>query len=104
MKEAIKFILELIWAIVFPVFLFVLPLVGMVIGGALLTLPGTLIGYTVFDDFPPTWYLIIFMVLPAGIGMLAGISSVIEWLSSTASFKKADKNIDKGTWEDYMNR
>lgn len=36
--------------------------------------------------------------------MLAGISSVIEWLSSTDSFKKADKNIDKGTWEDYMNR
>lgn len=104
MKEIVKFILKGIWSIVFPVFLLVLPLVGMVIGGVLLTLPGALIGYVVFDGFPPAWYLLIFMVLPVGIGMLAGISSAIEWLGSTDSFKKADKNIDKGTWEDYMNR
>lgn len=75
----------------------------MLIGGALMTLPGLLIGMLLFDELS-TWYIIIFICLPGGIGMLAGASLVIEWLSSTDSFKKADKNIDNGVWEDYMNR
>lgn len=101
--KIIKSVLTPVLVIAAPVLAFVLPLVGMLIGGALLALPGILIGTLSFDDIP-AWYFIIFMLLPGGIGMLAGAGAVIERLGSSDSFKKADRNIDKGVWDDYMNR
>lgn len=94
--KIIKSILTSVLVIVVaPALTLVLTLVGMVIGSALLMLPGVLIGDLVFDDFPPTWYLIIFAALPGGIGMFTGLNFAIEGLSSTDLFKKADRNIYK---------
>ena len=96
-------ILKAIFVVLSPVLLFALPLAGMVIGGALLTLPGIFIGSFIFDDIPG-WYGVIFVAMPAGIGMYAGVSLVIKGFGSLDSFGKADRNIDKCAWDNYMNR
>lgn len=103
MKEAIKFILKVILIIVSPILFVVLPIVGMLIGCILLMLPGLLIGMLLFDDIP-AWYGVIFMAMPSGIGMFGGARIAIDLISELDFFESLDKNIDKGTWEDYMNR
>lgn len=77
-------ILGLISIIAVPLLAVALPLVCMGIGGSLLMMPGLLAGSLLFDDIP-TWYAIIFMVLPCSIGMYVGVnllSSIFDGIHS----------------------
>lgn len=69
-----KAILLLIWGIAYLLLRVVLCVICMAIGGALLALPGFLVGCLLFGNLKdfPGWYITILMIFPAGIGMGIG--------------------------------
>ena len=84
---------------------FVLPLACFGLGGILLGLPGLLI-VAAFCDNPPNWLLVI-SVMPGGVGALWGLN-LFRRIMDTDLFCKIsffkEEDIDKGVWEDSMNR
>ena len=84
---------------------FVFPLACFGLGGILLGLPGLLI-VAAFCDNPPNWLLVI-SVMPGGVGALWGLN-LFRRIMDTDLFCKIsffkEEDIDKGVWEDFMNR
>lgn len=100
----LRIVLYLLWGILSIVLFLVLPLACMVLLCALLGLPGPILVSALFDN-PPNWLLVI-SVMPGGLGLywslnLAG--RIMDTVGPKNSFFK-DEDIDKGVWEDFMNR
>lgn len=88
-----------------PVLFMLLPLICMALISGLAMAPGLLIG-DFFLDTPPTWYIAVSVIIPGVLGMIGGIELSIS-IMDTDFFKEMqpkDEDIDKGVWEDYMNR
>ena len=95
-----------LWPVLSVILLyFVLPLAFFGLGGILLGLPGLLI-VAAFCDNPPNWLLVI-SVMPGGVGALWGLN-LFRRIMDTDLFCKIsffkEEDIDKGVWEDFMNR
>ena len=95
-----------LWPVLSVILLyFVLPLACFGLGGILLGLPGLLI-VAAFCDNPPNWLLVI-SVMPGGVGALWGLN-LFRRIMDTDLFCKIsffkEEDIDKGVWEDFMNR
>ncbi|MBO5052799.1 MAG: hypothetical protein J6C44_00995 [Muribaculaceae bacterium] len=101
--RTIKAVFKFILTILTPLILIVLPLASIVIGCALFLLPGVIIGSIVFEEIPK-WYIVIFGVIPASVGMFLGLTGFSEFLDNFNWFKKVGKHIDKSSFDDYMNK
>ena len=95
-----------LWPVLSVILLYtVLPLACFGLGGILLGLPGLLI-VAAFCDNPHNWLLVI-SVMPGGIGALWGLNLFSRIMDTDLFWKISffkDEDIDKGVWEDFMNR
>lgn len=88
-----------------PVLFFLLPLICMALISGLAMAPGLLIADFFFDTLP-TWYIAVSVIIPGGLGLYGGIelSSSIMDTDFFKEIQPKDEDIDKGVWEDFMNR
>lgn len=85
-----------------PVLFFLLPLICWVLISWLAWAPWLLIA-NFFLDTPPTWYIGVSGIISGVLGFFGGMKLSIS-IIDTDFFKEMEEDIDKGVWEDYMNR
>ncbi|MBE6282543.1 MAG: hypothetical protein E7095_10920 [Bacteroides sp.] len=87
------------------VLLLLLPLICIALISGLAMAPWALIGYFFLDTLP-TWYIAVSVIISGVLGLFGGIelSSSIMDTDLFKEIQPKDEDIDKGVWEDFMNR
>lgn len=102
----ILYLFRLVLAFLFkPVLTFLLPLICIALISGLAMAPWLLIEYFFLDTLP-TWYIAVSAIIPGVLGVIGGIelSSSIMDTDFFKEIQPKDEDIDKGVWEDFMNR
>lgn len=88
-----------------PVLFFLLPLICIALISGLAMAPWALIAYFFLDTLP-TWYIAVSGIISGVLGLFGGIelSSSIMDTDLFKEIQPKDEDIDKGVWEDFMNR
>lgn len=88
-----------------PVLFFLLPLICIALISGLAMAPWALIAYFFLDTLP-TWYIAVSGIISMVLGVFGGIelSSSIMDTDLFKEIQPKDEDIDKGVWEDFMNR
>ena len=99
------FFLLLIILYLFRVLFFLLPLICIALISGLAMAPWALIAYFFLDTLP-TWYIAVSGIISMVLGVFGGIelSSSIMDTDLFKEIQPKDEDIDKGVWEDFMNR
>lgn len=99
------FLLLIILYLFRPVLPLLLPLICIALISGLAMAPWALIAYFFLDTLP-TWYIAVSGIISMVLGLIGGIelSSSIMDTDLFKEIQPKDEDIDKGVWEDFMNR
>ena len=99
------FLLLIILYLFRPVLFLLLPLICIALISGLAMAPWVLIDYFFLDTLP-TWYIGVSVIISGVLGVSGGIelSSSIMDTDFFKEIQPKDEDIDKGVWEDFMNR